>query len=547
MTKNFRMMLMLATTVGLLAVLPAGMIATADGTAASGYVYDSSSAGYGVATMNSADAASQIAGRGASGLFQWHAQVIPAFNDGNDDEAGYGSCGSSCGKRGILGEAKSTEGFFNCADPKRWTVTNDCDTKDEAETRHSLWAGSEAPLKASEYAKAQSRNSEILTFPVSIAVISVVYNVNGCADGQLKLTGGLISRMYRGNEPDGIRTWNHVELVALNPCLSSENTPIVPVIRCDGSGTTFAFSDFLVRSSGVSAWGPAELIATPAQNEICGPQNPGVSSQVGVNYGAFGYVEKQQADLDARKQAQIQNPDGNFILASEQGGTDAATATAPTLPKSHEPWTTVSIAYAPGATSYSISTFGYLMAIANPADAVDKDGVAYASVWTPEQYNAVKEFLTFANTVAQTSLDVVNYAPVGPVVAALNAEGIDRMNWGPRFSYTLGNDVTDAVLVGYPAVGQKVVAQADGVFTFADKADAKFQPSTAGSLVGITESDGAYVCVTGAVALAGVVVSVDGVPVGTLAQGAFGKAGAILGSEACGQVVNGLLLTHFVQ
>lgn len=556
MQTNLRTTTLLITALGFLAAAPTAMLASADGTAATGYVYDSDkttplTATYGVATHDPTDGAAQIAGRGASGMYQWHRQLVPAYNgdQADGDEAGYGSCGSSCGKRGILGTATATEGIFNCADANRWTPTGDCDTKDEAERRWSLWGASESPFTQAEQAAARDqRNAEMLTFPMSIAVISVVYNVNGCANGELKLTGALISRMYRGNEADGIRQWNHADLVALNPCLAGEATTIVPVIRCDGSGTTFAFSDFLVRSSGNNVWGPAELIAEPAQNEICGNQNPGVSQQVGANYGAFGYVEKQQADVDGRKQAQIRNRDGGYLLASELGGTAAATATAPSLPASHGDWSSVSIAYAPGANSYPISTFGYLMAIANPWDANGPHG-AYRSLWTASQYNTLKEFLSWANTHTNIvqDVDVVGYAPVGAEVAAINAAGIERMNYGPRHAYDLSNGGDDVVaLCGYPVVGQTVSAQADGKFRLPTLASGKFADSSAGALAGAVETEGKYVKVTGAIQAVGPLVTIDGVPAGRVACGATIDSLAA-GGVAYAQVVDGSLLVHHIE
>lgn len=558
MKTNLRTTTLLLATMGMtLAVAPLGMLATADGTAAGGYVYESSKidqlgATYSVATHDASEGArDEIAGRGASGMFQWHKSVVPAFNGeaGQDDEAGYASCGSSCGKRGILGTATATEGAVACAtDVSRWTVLGDCDTYDESQVRWALWGASEAPFTAAETQSArENRSAEMLTFPMSIAVISVIYNVNGCANGEMKLTGALVSRMYRGTQADGITMWNHPDLVALNPCLAGEATPIVPVIRSDGSGTTFAFSDFLKRSSGVACWGPAELIGTCAENEIACPQNPGVSLCVAQNYGGFGYVEKAQADFDGRKQAQMQARDGAFLLASEQGGTDAATAVAPTLPASHGDWSAVSIAYAPGATSYPISTFGYLMTIANPWDAVGPHG-DYSALWTAAEYNAVKEFLTWANvhTNIVQDFDVPNYASVGPVVGAINAEGIARMNYGPRVSYELGNDVVDNVaLCGYPAVGQTVSASATGAFSLPTIAAGKYADSSAGALVGLTEAEGRYVKVTGAIQAAGPVVTIDGVPAGRVACGATIDALAA-GTAAYGQVVDGSFLVHAI-
>lgn len=556
--KNFRTTLAIALVVGLVAVGPLGMLATADGVGATGYVYTSTrgdpvQGSYGVATDVAAteDSASRqlIGGRGASFAYQYFRQALPNFNSANDDEAGYGSCGSSCGKRGILNTATPTEGFFNCADANRWSPVNDCETKPEAEARWTLYGATDAPANANDYARAAALGGELLHFPLAVGTVTTAFNVASCQAGQLKLTGALVSRMYRGNEPDGIRKWNHADLVALNPCLAGEDTTIVPVIRCDGSGTTFAYSDFLLRSSGVVAWGPSEVISSVAQNELCGPQNPGVAAQIKSNYGAFGYVELAQTRVDSLKQAAVQNRDGSFLIASEETGAAAASGAAPTLPASHGDWSQVSIAYAPGSQAYPASTFTYAWAYANPWDVKDPaTGQLYRDLYTPEQYAVLKELLTYLSTEGQLAQNLPDgYAPIG-AAAQINLAGVERMHYGPRVTYSLGNDGRDAVsLAGYPAVGQTVVAQPDGAFTFASLADGAFRASDAGAFVGINEGEGSYVRVSGDIQLVGSTVLIDGVPAGRLATGALGLAGVAFGTAAYGQVVDGSFLVHAVE
>ena len=57
----------------------------------------------------------------------------------------------------------------------------------------------------------------------------------------------------------------------------------------------------------------------------------------------------------------IQNQAGNFIQASIDSTEAAVAAYAPSLPAGDQPWTNVTMVNAPGADSYPIASFSYLL------------------------------------------------------------------------------------------------------------------------------------------------------------------------------------------
>jgi phosphate transport system permease protein/phosphate transport system substrate-binding protein len=61
------------------------------------------------------------------------------------------------------------------------------------------------------------------------------------------------------------------------------------------------------------------------------------------------------------KHAEIQNQAGNFIPASINSTEAAVASAASSLPAGDQPWTNVTMVNAPGADSYPIASFSYLL------------------------------------------------------------------------------------------------------------------------------------------------------------------------------------------
>ena len=61
----------------------------------------------------------------------------------------------------------------------------------------------------------------------------------------LKFTGPLIADLYLGK----ITKWNDAAIAKVNPGVTLPNLPVTIVHRSDGSGTTYIFTDYLVKVS----------------------------------------------------------------------------------------------------------------------------------------------------------------------------------------------------------------------------------------------------------------------------------------------------------
>jgi hypothetical protein len=131
----------------------------------------------------------------------------------------------------------------------------------------------------------------------------------------------------------------------------------LPVYRSDGSGTTFIFTDYLSKVS--SEWankvGKDTSVKWPAG--IGQKGNEGIAGMVRQSPYSFGYVELIYALQNKMAYGAVKNAAGKFLQGSPEGVTAAAAAAAKTMPADYR----VSITNAPGAASYPISSFTYLL------------------------------------------------------------------------------------------------------------------------------------------------------------------------------------------
>ncbi|WGV27704.1 phosphate ABC transporter substrate-binding protein PstS [Halotia branconii] len=178
------------------------------------------------------------------------------------------------------------------------------------------FGGSDAAMKDEEIAKV--KNGVILV-PTAGGAVSVVYNlpnVNG-----LKLSRTTLPAIFSGQ----ITNWNDAKIKADNPGVNLPNQPIKSVVRADGSGTTFIFTNHL---SSVSPYFKGRIGANTSPkwtlpNVLKGKGNPGVAALVARTPGSIGYVEYAYANQNKLKSALLQNKKGEFIAPSLQSANAA--------------------------------------------------------------------------------------------------------------------------------------------------------------------------------------------------------------------------------
>lgn len=217
------------------------------------------------------------------------------------------------------------------------------------------FAGSDAPMSASETAAANQYGGTINHIPETMGAIVMTYNIPGFS-GTLKLTASNIAQIYQLN----ITKWNDPALTVNNPGLASITSTIKVVARSDSSGTSFVFSDYLTHATSDWALGTSKSPNWPG-GVLGGNGNGGVAGLVSSTTNSIGYVEYGYAQANNLNAAQLQNKAGNWVAPSSAGVTAAASEAATNLPSGSSSWSNVSINDQPGATTYPICTLTYLL------------------------------------------------------------------------------------------------------------------------------------------------------------------------------------------
>jgi len=192
------------------------------------------------------------------------------------------------------------------------------------------FAGSDAPLKDTEKADAESKNgSPILHIPTVFGAIVMAYNVGGISK-PINFSSDVIGKIFTGK----ITKWNDPLITADNAGVALPPLAITVAHRSDGSGTTNAFTSWLC---GVSADWKAKVNPCSGKEVswpvgLGGKGNAGVTSTITTTPGAVGYIELSYAIQNSVPFGNVKNASGNFITPSLES--TAAAAKFDTIPDS---------------------------------------------------------------------------------------------------------------------------------------------------------------------------------------------------------------------
>jgi phosphate transport system substrate-binding protein len=155
--------------------------------------------------------------------------------------------------------------------------------------------------------------SGLVLFPIAITGISPVVNLPKIGDGQLRLTGPVLARIFLGE----ITQWNDPTITQLNAGLNLPALPIKVVVRSDGSGTTYNFTDYLskVNATWKTAYGAKTSLTWPS-TFIGSKGSEGVVKSVKETIGAIGYVDYGYVKVNRLLSVQMAGADGDFIQPS---------------------------------------------------------------------------------------------------------------------------------------------------------------------------------------------------------------------------------------
>ncbi len=275
------------------------------------------------------------------------------------------------------------------------------------------FGASDAPLAPSEQAAAPGT----VTIADSIGGITISYNLPGIDKG-MKLTGPVIAQIFMGK----ITMWNDPAITNLNPGMNLPAQKILIAHRADGSGTTYAFTDYLsnVSPDWKATVGQGKTVPWPVGTGAQG--NAGVAGIVKSTTYAVGYVELAYAYQNNMTYAFVQNADGNVFVEPTIASVAADAAAGGTiLPAPDGDWSKVSIVNEPGSNSYPISTLTYIM--------VYKD-LSQISGETQDKTQEVKNFLNWIIHDGQQYASPLLYVPLPDAIVKANEKAISEIQFG---------------------------------------------------------------------------------------------------------------------
>jgi len=282
---------------------------------------------------------------------------------------------------------------------------------------------SDAPMTATQYGALPS-GTTALTIPISASAVVPAYNLklaNGtvCKNG-LNFNGTVLANIFLGT----ITNWNDPQIAALNPTIPLPNTPITTVHRSDGSGTMFAFTDFLYKESSSWATKVGKPSTTPSWPttplELAAPKNAGVAAAIAGNNGAIGPLEiayiLENTGQSSLYYGTVQNAAGNFILANVSNIAAALQTGASMLPAGSASWTPVSIvdnifSNTSATTVYPIATLTYALVYQNQS-AVPNTSYATAA--------AMVNFISWIVNSGQSLGTGLGYVPLPANIVAID-------------------------------------------------------------------------------------------------------------------------------
>jgi phosphate transport system substrate-binding protein len=256
------------------------------------------------------------------------------------------------------------------------------------------FGASDAPLTSTQAAACNG----CVQIPWALTATGIAFQLEGIR--KLNLTGPIVSNIFLGK----ITNWNDPAIAKINKGTSLPNLKITPVYRSDGSGDTYAFTDYLSRVS--SAWksqvGNATAVNFPTG--VGGKGNAGVTAVVSSTNGAIGYISASYIIAHKLGAAALQNAAGNFEYPNLKN-IESAAQSVKHVPASNE----MHIVNPPKKykIAYPLSTFTYAIV---PTAAPQKQLLAswiYYAMTAGQKFGAALDFAPIPKVVLNAGVKTV--------------------------------------------------------------------------------------------------------------------------------------------
>ena len=257
-----------------------------------------------------------------------------------------------------------------------------------------------------------------LTIPETIGAVTLAYNIPGVPTG-LHLNENVTAKIFNG----AITYWNDSSITALNNGLNLPHNPIATVHRSDSSGTTFIFEGYLLKSAywpftpQSKSW-PSGAGGT----SLAGAQNVGVANFVSTTPNSVGYVEVAYALQNNMNVAFVQNKARSSYVQPTLTNITAAVSNADvsSLPTGLQDWSAVSLILEPGANSYPIVSFTYIIVYQQ---------LNVRPLMTLDKAKALVDFIWYMVHDGQSAGASLNYATLPASIITIDETSIKSITY----------------------------------------------------------------------------------------------------------------------
>jgi len=262
------------------------------------------------------------------------------------------------------------------------------------------FGASDAPLSPDQFSGCKG----CFQIPWALGGVAVMVHVKSNAHAPLKISGPVLAQIYLG----GIKTWNAPAIAKLNPGIDLPNEAIVPVYRSDGSGTSYAFTDYLSAISGT--WKSKIGFSTQPSfpTGVGAKGSSGVAGVVSKTEGAIGYADIAFAVTNHIPVMAVKNAAGKFLTPGLKS-IAAAAAAFPKVGANNEMHITNPPKSAPKA--YPICTYTYVIIPQVTAKAA-----------------ALRKFVFYALTIGQKFGVPLRYVPIPKTVLVASEKTLNKVH-----------------------------------------------------------------------------------------------------------------------
>lgn len=251
------------------------------------------------------------------------------------------------------------------------------------------FGASDAGMKPEEIAQVAAG---VQLLPMTAGAIVLSYNLEGVPE--LKLSREAYAGIFLGK----VTKWNDPLIAKANPDAKLPDSAINVVVRADGSGTTFVFSQHLAAISPEFAKSPGVNMMPNWPVGTRSKGNEGITASLRTTPGSIGYIEYGYAKGQGLAMASLENKAGKFVKASTPSA--QASLAAVEMPADLMAW----LPDPAGDASYPIVTYTWMLCYKRYEDA--------------NKLKALKGVIEYCLTEGQKNSEQLGYVPLpAPVVA----------------------------------------------------------------------------------------------------------------------------------